>query len=858
MDNVLIKLIKSIRGLKPFGIAIIAFLLYLIEKDYLNDLFSKVVLPFTDVESSIPLAILTIIFIIVSLTYFYLSYKRRRILSLDFQAWILFFTLIYLYNRLFDETYDFTACVGSLAFSDSLLIWPAYTFLASCKFFSKKKVQEGNKYDKQFTDDNPIKSKKYDVLNFGASVNKAISYISGMPVDSSSFSIAITGKWGEGKTSFINILKEELTKRRNFIIVDFYPRQSKTKENIQRDLLLAIRQELSKYHAGIGSLMEYYIRALNLAKDFIPVISIFEQPTIEESKGLIEEALSRIGKKLIVFIDDTDRLTGEEIIEVLKLIDKNAAFRNTIFVTAMDKLHFDKSINSYFRNGNEDNFADKYFAIEITLPQQPTYKRRDMLKNLLYKAIDNGNITITDKNSIDRLIKNTSYFIDKYLLTIRDVKRFVNQFVYDYETIQDDVVLWDYFLVSLIKYKYKQEYENLRDKEYVEMGTSLFGSDDNDELIFLKESICKVEDNTNDNAKTEKVELPESLDILKRLFPLHSSRTENWYNERSNRIYNKASFDFYFYDYESTHLRRDNFVKLFELDYQSADIQLKSWFDYGYEGDISSFFLTRNILTFGSLQHLELFFKLLLSCNYYSKSFNFHIFLNYFFENGEVSKILKIKQYNIPTKDKWLETLKVWLIDTIPNNPLIASKYILACYSTFVDDPGLIQDYAYSIEDYRDMNVSLFNTYMGKIEMEKWEVDYAIQLGLIPVKDKDVKNRPFKRDAEAFNIMEHYINQHPEKFINRFVTHYYETLGKGNAKLVLNPQLKDILENGNVIERALNGLKRLQGYNDENTLKFIELFWKRYKSNNMKGISVKLNARVKNYSYDAYYKALTR
>ena len=47
--------------------------------------------------------------------------------------------------------------------------------------------------------------------------------------------------------------------------------------------------------------------------------------------------MDKLGKRLIVFVDDFDRLTDVEIIEVLKLIDKNAAFRNTIFITAYDE-----------------------------------------------------------------------------------------------------------------------------------------------------------------------------------------------------------------------------------------------------------------------------------------------------------------------------------------------------------------------------------------------------------------------------------------------------------------------------------------------------------------------------------------
>lgn len=191
---------KIIKLLRPFGVSIIAFLLYLIERGYVDDIINRLIIPITNVESSIPLAFITIIFIVISCYKFYLAFKNRRIISHDFQAWMLFLTLIYVYDRFFDETYAFTILVGNIAYSDFILIWPAYTIFASCKFWSRKKKDiTGDKNDKQFIDDNPIRYKKEDLLNFGASVNKAYTYLKGTPVNASSFSIAITGQWGEGK-----------------------------------------------------------------------------------------------------------------------------------------------------------------------------------------------------------------------------------------------------------------------------------------------------------------------------------------------------------------------------------------------------------------------------------------------------------------------------------------------------------------------------------------------------------------------------------------------------------------------------------------------------------------------------------
>ena len=56
-------LMKIIKLLRPFGVSIIAFLLYLIERGYVDDIINRLIIPITNVESSIPLAFITIIFI---------------------------------------------------------------------------------------------------------------------------------------------------------------------------------------------------------------------------------------------------------------------------------------------------------------------------------------------------------------------------------------------------------------------------------------------------------------------------------------------------------------------------------------------------------------------------------------------------------------------------------------------------------------------------------------------------------------------------------------------------------------------------------------------------------------------------
>lgn len=81
-------------------------------------------------------------------------------------------------------------------------------------------------------------------------------------------------------------------------------------------------------------------------------------------------ALSRLDRRIVVFIEDFDRLLDVEIVEVFKLIDENASFGNIIFISAYDKEHLCKLLGSKYDN-EESKFSDKFFTQEVYLPRRP-------------------------------------------------------------------------------------------------------------------------------------------------------------------------------------------------------------------------------------------------------------------------------------------------------------------------------------------------------------------------------------------------------------------------------------------------------------------------------------------------------
>jgi len=139
-------------------------------------------------------------------------------------------------------------------------------------------------------------------------------------------------------------------------------------------------------------------------------------------------------KSILVFIDDFDRLSKDEILEVLKLIDSNAAFNNLIFFTAYDKEQVNKSLGESYKT-KDACFVDKFFMYEYHIPSRPY----SFILNYINKAI-RENVCEDEK-----VLSQSRYFFQEYVPTLRDAKRFINQIKIDYQYVKGDVCVDELF-----------------------------------------------------------------------------------------------------------------------------------------------------------------------------------------------------------------------------------------------------------------------------------------------------------------------------------------------------------------------------------------------------------------------------
>ena len=407
-----------------------------------------------------------LVFLIMLYVICWIVLHRRIYLPRPVALWFILLLAIYLYYRL-SPCYDFWKIsffegkMFHVAWTDLLLFSIAFCLLLSYRKndMSIEEVTSEQIGAQAIQNDVAIEEECDDWLGFSDMVKVLFEDLCLLNLRRESLTMGVIAQWGKGKSSFINLLINKVENHGD-IIIRFNPRGSKNVAYIQEDFFDTFAEELSKYYAGFGFLLGRYTKHLGLLGQYEltrPLESLLMLLLPEKDVEAINEAISTLGKRVYVVIDDFDRLTGEEILEVLKLVDRNASFNNVVFVMAYDKEYINNVLRKHLDHGLDHSFIDKYVTWEIMLPDRSGYLRMH-LRAILEDNLRGGRNFVTKywsqrQPDVDLIIQQ--------LLSVRHLKRYVNLFISQYKVVQDDVDLMDFLLLSLLRYRYLAVYSRL-------------------------------------------------------------------------------------------------------------------------------------------------------------------------------------------------------------------------------------------------------------------------------------------------------------------------------------------------------------------------------------------------------------
>jgi|GEM_PF-1593576 len=562
------------------------FLLFLpltipsISESIINNYISKL---FSDIDkNALSLgSILLIFFVIYS---FYSKLRNKFIISDTLAFFVIIITIWTAYYQLlslYSDDYNYFKIFQVPYLYDTYLVYLIGIFTTVLLIKSKQQIKQPLLENKGFLTDTPIENLENETLG---RKEYAIQIAEKLLIGTyqKAFALGITGSWGSGKTSFVNLIKDAINQsdETHKIIIEFNPWNSQSPNQIIKDFFKTFKDALSPYSSELSS------EILSYAKDLVQnkkgfwgilstrIINFFDtNDTISEKYKAIDKTLRKLDKKIIIIIDDLDRLDKAEIIEVIRLIRNTANFYNTCFIVAYDKGYVTNAIGE-MNDYQKEYYLEKIFQLEIVLPQIELGVLSEYLIKLLEK-IDDSSINHKAISTAINAVKNKEFSIlEAYLSNKRDVIRFVNSFLLNYKMVKNDVVLEEFILLELIRFRYPHLISLLFSDN------SLFSNKEG--IICANESFfTKVETSIEQKEDVKKVKM-----VVNSLFNTHPK------NLRPLSIqYRKNFYSYFALRLSKGQISQQDFNSKKTKDIDSFIIQIDEWVNDGYKIDLRSKFV---------------------------------------------------------------------------------------------------------------------------------------------------------------------------------------------------------------------------------------------------------------------------
>jgi hypothetical protein len=377
--------------------------------------------------------------------------KEPSLIWIDYIACFIFYSilLIILFQNKYTRNISYEFCIFLLVNLFFVLFW----ILSSYYWKDQREKQTILNKDKYSLFDEPIQFMEQDLLGREKFIEDLEEEIKSLPFENS-FIFGLYGSWGEGKTSVINLLTNKFIKNDDFLIINFDPWNFKDEEAILLAFYNQMEQSISQKFILPGfkkTFLKYQnLISMGLSQTGITINFSDTKESIEEIRQRIESYIAQTRKKIIIFIDDIDRLQPNEILLVFKLVRLSSNFKNIIFLLAFDPI----IIQNYFKNDLkiDSEFLEKIVQKPISLPaieQQGIYQFLDDHVGRLFDEL------AISKERREKFEKDFSVIfrtqISKFFKTLRRAKRYLNGLRSTLPPIKNEVDLHDFLILETIR-----------------------------------------------------------------------------------------------------------------------------------------------------------------------------------------------------------------------------------------------------------------------------------------------------------------------------------------------------------------------------------------------------------------------
>lgn len=395
-----------------------------------------------------------------------------------------------------------------------------------------------------FGTDKPIKNINEDKLGRSMFARQLANAIINYNT-TDNYAISLQGKWGCGKTSVLNMAIEEieslskrLEEKDRIIILQFNPWNFTDTTQLISQFFVMLSNSL-KFDSkeqnvkNVGAAIEKYSSALEYA-EYIPVVGPYLKliPKLSSKLGKsmreksenklndvayrkseVEKALKDLDSRILVVIDDIDRLPNKQIRLIFQLVSSVAGLPNITYLLSYDNEIVARALGEV-QNCDGKEYLEKIIQVPFNVPPLDISKVHKVLFEKLDNLIEIHNGLEFDKSHWSNVFNSC---ISPFIETLRDINRFCNTLSFMYAAVKEEVDFIDMAGICSLNIFATSIYEWIRENKFSLVGGYGGGG------VSLNE-INKRKEETLQNFKKIYPKNPEiMLNAVASLFPLFSN-----------------------------------------------------------------------------------------------------------------------------------------------------------------------------------------------------------------------------------------------------------------------------------------------------------------------------------------------
>ena len=266
----------------------------------------------------------------------------------------------------------------------------------------------------------------------------------------SSLVVALYGPWGVGKSSLLNLIDEYLKtipeEDQIPVIVHFNPWSFSSIDQLITMFFGELRRTLGQKDKGAiagkigvaletvghilspGSLSPVGGQCFDKGSGFLKGLGRWmkgrssEQKPLDAVKKDLNQSMDEYGRRVIVFIDDIDRLERENMRLIFRLIRLNGDFNNTTYVLALDRGNTERTLRD-IQGDSGRRYLEKIVQVGFDIPPADQVVLGEMFFQQLDKVISPIPQDEWEQERWQELYLDA---LRHFIRTPRDIVRYVN------------------------------------------------------------------------------------------------------------------------------------------------------------------------------------------------------------------------------------------------------------------------------------------------------------------------------------------------------------------------------------------------------------------------------------------------